>query len=185
MIDYIADWRARLRKRLYWQFRSKPRWQALADLLAAQAQDLEDATQTLFSFPNIDDSEGPQLDLIGRIIGQVRLGTSDAVYRMYLKARVLINRSSGRFDELYAVLKAAFGDIGFRITEGGTKALDVRIVGVVTAAQAAAAAFFLRDAKDAGVRIVMQWQEAADANTFRFDVGPGFDVGLLSDAIEV
>lgn len=186
MINYISDWRARLRARLYLQFKDKPRFQQFADLIAAQAQDLEDAFQSLFTIASIDDSEGAQLEVLGRRVGQTNLGWEDASYQLFLKARVLINKSYGSIEQLYAILRQAIGDIGYKITYGGTgtKQFLVQVDAPITSIQAAAALLFVTDSKDAGARGVLQWGEFPPSEGFRFDVGPGFDVGKLSDAAD-
>ena len=184
MIGYISDWQKRLRSRLYLQFRTKTTFQALADMLAIQAQDLEDAFQSLLTITSIDDSEGTQLRTIGRIIGQQNLGWTDAVYRTYLKVRVLVNRSRGTVEDLYAILRLGFGGSGWSITYGGTKTLAVSSSKTLQAVEVAAAVLFLIAAKDAGARLIFQWQEVPVENVFRFDVGPQFDVGQLADATD-
>lgn len=183
-IDYISDWQKKLRKRLYQQFRTKVTWQALADMLAAQFQDLEDAAQSLLSIVSIDDSEGVQLDQIGALIGQPRLGFVDADYRSYLKARILINRAAGQTEKLYEIFRAAFGDLGYEIGFGGTKSFWLRVSTEITNAQANVGLLFMIAAKDAGARGVLQWLEVPAAQAFTFDVGPGFDTGKLADAAD-
>jgi hypothetical protein len=45
-------------------------------------------------------TEGVQLDVLGRIVGEPRNGLSDTLYLRALRTRVLINRSSGRLEQL-------------------------------------------------------------------------------------
>lgn len=185
-IDYVSDWTARLRSRLYTQFRNKVTWEKWVVLLGRQFQDLEDATQTLFSFFDIDNVSGLQLDLIGRVVGQPRNGVSDADYRLYLRARIATNRSTGTPEDLYRVFRALFGaSIGLVVTTSniGVKAFALRVKGVITHAQAAIGLSFLRDAKESGARALLEWQESVDANLFRFDSGPGFDVGVFAGGL--
>ena len=46
---------------------------------------------------------GVQLDVLGRIVREPRNGLDDATYRRALRTRVLVNRSSGRVEELIAI----------------------------------------------------------------------------------
>lgn len=183
MINYVANWQKRLRARLYKQFRNQPRFIAFADLVARQAQDVEDAFQSLLTMPSIDDSEGEQLRIIGRRVGQANLGWTDALYRRFLKTRILINRSAGTTEQLYGIMIQALGDIGFLIRYGGTKQFSIEVGQPITAVEAAATLLFVEAAKDAGARGVVEWTEVPLTNQlFHFDVGPGFDVGKLGDA---
>lgn len=185
MIDYVDSWQKRLRKRLYWQFKDVADWVAMADMIAVQAQDMEDATQAVLTITSIDDSVGPQLDVIGRVVKQDRLGASDAVYRMYLKAKILVNRSGGTVENIYAVFNALLGELGYEIHTHPVKTFVMNIGTAITAAQAKIAALFLRDAKEAGARGIMQFHSVPTGQLFTFDVGPGMDVGKLGDATEV
>lgn len=185
-LDYVADWTARLRSRLYTQFRGKITWEKWVVFLGQQFQDLEDATQTLFGFFDIDNVSGVQLDLIGRLVGQQRNGVDDATYRSYLKARIVANRSTGTPEDLYRVFRALYGStIGLVVTTSdiGVKAFSIRVRGVITHAQAMVGRVFLRDSKEAGARALLEWQEDVDANLFRFDSGPGFDAGLFAGGL--
>ncbi len=189
-IDYISDWAARIRSRLYTQFRSKISWLAWADLIARQAQDLEDALQTLLSLPSIDDSEGVNLDVIGRIVGQQRVGTDDETYRSYLRARILTNRSDGDTEALYLVFRALYGEtIGLVVlgSNFGQAVFALRVKGVITRAQAVIGASFLRDAKSVGVRSVLEFQETESASLFTYDgtAAQGYDAGAYAGAISV
>src|SRR5262249_50537515 len=128
-VDYISDWASRLRTRLYTQFRNKTTWNAWIDnVLAPQFQDLEDAAQTLLGIVDIDNSQGAQLDVLGRIVGRQRNGDDDPTYRLHLKATIAANKSSGDPESLYTVFHALLGDIGFVITTSyiGVKAFVLK-----------------------------------------------------------
>lgn len=186
-IDYVSDWGARLRTRLYAQFASAPTWQAWCEkVLGPQFQDLEDAAQTFLTLLDIDNSVGVQLDVIGRIVGQVRSGTDDPTYRLYLKARILANLSTGTVEELYGVFLAMLGNgIGLIYKPGKIKQFSISIALVLTRIQALLAVKFLGDSKEAGARGLLEWKETADSSMFTFDSGGlGFDVGYLAGAAE-
>jgi hypothetical protein len=190
-IDYITDWSSRLKSRLYEQFKYKPNFVAWAEMIARQVQDLEDATQALRTIISIDDSVGPQLDNLGRIIGQVRTGIDDATYRLYLRARIAANKSNGTAENIYRVFRALFGNIGFTIRQGGNKSFALTIRTPLTAAQVAVAVSFLRDSKEAGARANLEYTTVDDTggptdNILRWDVaGHGFDVSVWGNATQV
>ncbi len=54
----------------------------------------------------------------------------------------------------------------------------------LTSDQASTLAKMLDAAHVDGVRLLTEFSESTPANTFRFDTGPGFDVGHLAGAIE-
>ena len=170
-IDYIESWAERLRARLYTQFRDAVTWGQFADMLAAQFQDLEDAGQSLLTLLDIDNSVGTQLDGIGKIVGQARAGALDSAYRLYLKARVASNKSSGTAEDLYLVMRLLFGSTTARPSyKGGlVKQFELAVAPVLTRAQAIIAASFVGTAKEAAARGVFKWQESSDDLVFRFD----------------
>lgn len=166
-VDYISDWKGRLRSKLYEQFGSLPNMIAMSDLFARQFQDLENSGQTLFSITSIDDSEGVNLDVIGRIIDQLRLGVDDATYRLFLKAKVRANKSSGTPEEIYSVFRALLGNaISMIYIPGNDAGFELQIRDPISALFASVAAQLLGIAKMAGVKGNLDWQETTDDQMF-------------------
>lgn len=91
------------------QFKGKANMEAFLTAFLDEIQDLEDALETVASISDIDASSGDQLDVLGIIVGQPREGRTDAIYRLWIKARVLINRSSGTAPEIMQVLRLITG----------------------------------------------------------------------------
>lgn len=162
-IDYVSDWAARLRTDLYAQYQGKVTWAQWVTLLARQTQALENSAQSLLTILDIANSVGVQLDVIGRIVGQPRLGAVDATYRLYLYARILANNSDGTAEQLYTIMTTLFGS-GMIYIPGIVKQFILQITTVLTATQAAVAVQFLKDAEEAGARGILQWQQAANAS---------------------
>lgn len=186
-IDYISNWKKRLRGRLYTQFRNKVTWNALVDFLASWTQELEDATQTLNTLLDIDNSEGVQLDNLGKIVGQPRLGYADADYRFLIKARIATNRSTGTPEDVYSIFRAFLGlDYSFYYFSGrSTKAFAITVNEPITRTQALIGSKFLGEGTDAGAWAILKWQESQDSEIFTFDSGGlGFDVGKFAGAIK-
>lgn len=164
-VDYVSDWKSRLRSRLYTQFRNKTTWEQWLTLLARQFQDLEDSAQTMFTLLDIDNSSGTQLDTIGRIVGQPRLGSSDTTYRLYLKARIKANSSSGTPEEIYGVMKTLFS-LGMKYIPGITKQFVLRFTSPITAPNRLIAENFLHASKEAAARAIIEYEEYVDASMF-------------------
>lgn len=183
-IAYVADWAARLRTRMYTQFRGKVTWELwITDVLGPQFQDLEDAGQTLFTLLDIDNSEGVQLDVIGLFVGQGRLGYDDVVYRTLLKTRVLSNKSTGTGEELYAMFRALYGEgTSMAVATSVIRSFSMRIFTAIDATQARIGLMFLQSAKETGARGILEWQQSADADTFCFDGGDGLGFGTVNDS---
>lgn len=184
-ISYESDWKARCRSRLYVQFR-KPKFQAWSDIIARQFQDLEDALQGLATIADIDGSVGAQLDVLGRIVGQPRVGLDDDTYRVYIRARIVARRSDGSGEALYKVFRQLLGSIGFSLRQGWVKSFALTVRGTLTDAQALAAGDFLHDSKEAGARAILEFTTVPDDNLLRFNVaGHGFGATSLGSAWQV
>jgi len=167
-IDYVASWADRLESRLMDQYQGKPNLVAFArNVCAPQFQDLEEAFQSLRTMPSIEDGVGFELDIIGRVLKQLRLGNDDPTYRLYLRTRDRANHSDGSVPALYGVLHALLGQAAsFTYTPGRLASFEMRINTPVSTAVATVAASFLGDAKSDGVRGILEWQEDVDAETF-------------------
>jgi hypothetical protein len=180
-IDLVTDWKARLRSRLFTQFRSAASWVAWCDnVLGPQFDDLEQAGQTLLTLLDIDESEGVQLDTIGRVVGQSRNGVDDDTYRLYLSARILANKSTGTVEDIFKVMRALFGQTETLPTyQGGwVKQFAIRIGKVLTRAEALIATDFLADSKEAGARGILEWQESPSSLLFAFS-----DIAILTASV--
>src|SRR4051812_30105086 len=96
-ITKITDHEDRHSRRLVQQFKEKPFLDALIRAVGAEAQAVEDAAWEVFTEWGIDDAEGAQLDVTGRLLVQPRTMSldDDPAYRLQLKARIRVLRSSG------------------------------------------------------------------------------------------
>lgn len=179
---WIDDWQRRLRGRLAMQYRGTNH-DGLADAIGRQAQAIENAAQALLRIyyidPVTDDvtshlygvGRGVQLNRIGAIVGQERGGVSDAVYRLYLRARIAANRSSGTPENLFAVYQAMFaGAAELVYVYGHNAAYVLRIdAPVLDGDEVAVALIFLGVAQAAGARGILEWTTADEDHSFAFD----------------
>lgn len=163
------------------QLKGKARVEALVRLLADQVQAIEDAD---FEIPDegvvVDIAVGAQLDGIGSIVGQARNGQNDATYRLFIKAKVLVNTSGGTTEDLLRIFDLLTGlSMTIELVESFatdhahfdvviTPGLSPGVDGVVVSGLA------LR-AKGAGIRGIVQFHYDPP---FKFDTaGGGFDQG--------
>ena len=119
-------------------------------------------------------------DAIGALVGQDRGGLPDEDYRRFVRARITVNRSRGLVNELVLVTQLVLDDpaVTIQITPSFPAALVERIIGAEISDDAASVlASFLRRTVAAGVRLLVEFQNASDAETFAFldaDAGLGF-----------
>lgn len=116
------------------------------------------ALQVGFALPT---AEGVQLDALGALVGQPRLGgaypagESDDDYRQKIRAAILRNRSGGTVPDLIAVVSALLSDLSPQVivTQAGIAqfAITVIVDTALTAAQLTALTQFVQAAKAAGV----------------------------------
>lgn len=103
MIKKITTHIEDAKSRIITQYKGDRGLERMISSSASQIQDLENSVQELYSRLNIDSMSGTQLDLIGTIIGQPRSGQEDIVYRVFLKAKIGVNVSSGTIEDILSV----------------------------------------------------------------------------------
>jgi len=92
------------KNRLLQQYKGKARIEGLIDAyIGDQIQAIEDALWPLFDRLDIDSQVGTQLDKIGEIVGQDRLGLEDDLYRIWLKAKIGQNVSEGDAERIISI----------------------------------------------------------------------------------
>jgi hypothetical protein len=135
----------------------------------------------------LDSAYGPHLDVLGRIVGELRNGRTDPSYRTAIQAKILLNKSSGTIEEIYAIfaLLLAVNNLAatMRVQEFYPKALALRMGGVaVPDSVAADMAAILKKAKDAGALAHLEYGNTTPL--FGFDgAGSGFDTGYLGGSL--
>jgi len=181
----IHDHTAQALERLIERFR-RPKIQALLSAFIAPVQQIEEMFCQMLHNRSLTTSEGEQLNVIGRIVGQRDRGTlTDPEYLNLINARILVNQSSGTPEELLhiarLVLSSGAGILVYTISPPATQLIDFTdmIVGVEQADQLI---MFLGAATSAGVRTVMEFSPAPTEDMFTFNDGPGFDSGILGGA---
>lgn len=178
----IADHADQAVRRLAYQYR-KPKIEALVRSFMGPVQVLEDVAWDMLTLRFVDTAEGAQLDLLGKIVGQPRLGFDDDGYRRLIRARVTANRSDGVIEDLITIATLVVDDVDADIEMEpqypGT--IVVRIGGVaVTDAVAEIAISLLRRGASGGVRILFEYSASVPGGTFAFDGGTGLGFGDVS-----
>lgn len=153
--------------------RRAPRLRAIACALLDAVQDASNANWQLYTERWIDTATAAQLDGIGTVVGQSRAGRTDTVYRAFLRARILVNRSSGKWRELLEILVTMGVELVSIEREADYPAAwIIRLRSEPDGFTGADAFELLEDAKLGGVRLIVEAATAAEGATFTYRVGP-------------
>lgn len=172
--------------RLYQEFR-KPAIIAILTKWLERYNDLEQVYQDLLRKRNIFNAVDAQEDLLGRVVVQQRNGLDNDTYRRYLFARIAVNNSNGLVEDLIKITALVMNDDNayIHIDQVGAAAVIVRIENVaVSSVLGGVLIDLLRDAPLSGVRLILQYSQVAPSQTFRYDSGPGYDVGHYESELE-
>jgi hypothetical protein len=164
--DHCADGLALLLE----QFKDKPRLAAVLCAFLQQIQELDAAAWQLLTERSIDAGVGAQLDVIGRIVGEPREGRSDTDYRPFLRARILVNRSSGLTEEILTIVRVVLGDVPIALREEFPAAFTVRVADALAISPSTLISL-LQQAKAAGVRVLLEYSLVPDERAFTFAPG--------------
>jgi hypothetical protein len=162
------------------QYKGETTFEGLVEAPAGQTQAIEDALWQCVEELGADDAVGDQLDGLGDIVGQERLGWDDDTYRVFLKARLAINRSSGTAEELIRIFNVLEPDATVVITEYFPAGMTVRLDDAAVE-YGEEYAGILQDAKASAIDAALEWTETTEALTFCMDGGAGLGFGDATD----
>lgn len=94
-------------------FKDDPLGSAILRALLSRIQVLDDSARAVFDSLKLDTSTGKSLDNLGRIVGERRFGRSDAVYRLAIKLKILVNKSQGLAEDILAIASAVSGSVEY------------------------------------------------------------------------
>lgn len=104
-LEHITDHVDQAQALLISQYQEKPRLAAWLKSYTKQVQDLADAIWDVCEKRLLDNATGPELKVLGRIVGEPDTGHDDDTYRHLIAVRIRINRSKGRASDVIAVLR--------------------------------------------------------------------------------
>lgn len=141
----------------------------LLGAITEQVQACEDAWYQLHTELELGNAIGEQLDVIGKIVGQVRNGASDADYERRLRARIATNNSEGLISDIYRVCRGVLNDstLTLRTSKAFPAGIILRVEsGELLQSTADIAILFLRDTVSGGVNLQLHYLPEADSDCF-------------------
>jgi hypothetical protein len=94
------------------QYKGSETLKKLLTIYLEEIQELEDTNFQVVLSRFLANAEDIQLDVLGALVGELRQGKNDAAFRIWIAARIRLNRSFGRPDDviecLLLVTPAAF-----------------------------------------------------------------------------
>jgi hypothetical protein len=172
--------------RLIERWKDDPVLTALVRMALSRFQEAENAAQQVATLRGIDTASGQQLDNLGALVGQQRQGMSDADYRLRIRARLLINRSSGTTPELIAVFELLAPPGAVIAIRNESPATVVAAVDGAAVPNAPELNAVLQTAKAGGVRAILESSPADGSGMFIWNsstAGQRWNEGVWGSAI--
>lgn len=132
----------------YW---GKPNVAALLLAFVREIQTLEDTLWEMLELRTIENADLTRLKVIGKIVGQPRLGFDTETYRLLIQARALANVSRGRASDVFQVLDLLLGENDYELLTPGNATLYLIALEPVDADGLALVSIILPDVRAAGV----------------------------------
>jgi hypothetical protein len=124
-LQYIKTHEETTARKLAPPFWGKPFIAALLSAFTREIQTLEDTLWEMMELRTLPLADLPRLKVLGKIVGQPRLGFDTEDYRLLIEARALANVSRGLGSDLLAVLTLLLGQGDFAMVEMGNATLYV------------------------------------------------------------
>lgn len=167
---HVTTHRADAIGRLVSQYKNKPSMESLAGIIGARSQTLEDVVWELVTLRVIGSGVGAQLDDLGAILGEARQARSDSDFRIYLAARILLNKCSGTPEQLLElfvkVLSVANPGQGVTLLEIYPAALAMVLEPTASDSMATALAILLKKARPSAINGQVIWAPQTPPTTF-------------------
>lgn len=154
------------------QFRGKPVIEALLSSWIRPLQDLENVLWDVIDKRVLETAVDAQLDSLGKLVGEERLGRANTAYRAAIKVRIKVNRSKGRSEDVLQVARLL--DASATYLEYAKLAWEVEIYDTEQAGDFIRLLTQTKAATSYGVLLTAPWPEA-ETSVF-VDVGSTDDV---------
>jgi len=148
------------------QYKGRPLLTAWTVSYLKQVQLLDDATYATIISRFLERATNAQLDLIGKLVGEPRRDRDDALYRVFIAARIRVNRSTGLTRDIVDVLAIIYGGTYVLIDQAPAN-LRLELLEIPELATADILEM-LRDAKAGGVGLTLVVPTTAPETRFLF-----------------
>ena len=152
-LQYIRDHEEAAARKLAPPFWGKPFANAVLLAFMREIQTLEDTLWEMLELRTLAGADLPRLKVLGKIVGQPRLGFSTENYRLLIEARALANVSKGEARDLLAVLNLLLGQGEYTLLAMGNATLWLTALQPVDAEGLSMIAQILPDTRAAGVAL--------------------------------
>lgn len=147
----------------------KPRLEALIASYLEEVQLLEDAIWQVIDGRMLDEAVGHQLDVLGKLVGQPRVGDTDDEFRVYIQARIAANRSDGTAPDVMRVAETLLSELDWHYRELFPASIVVEAFGVPKLARTIAE--LIRSSRLAGVAFGFHFSESREDEALTFADG--------------
>lgn len=160
--------------RLLTQFKGQPNFEGQLRSFLNQVQEIENMFISLIIERYLATAVGAQLDGIGRVVDENRVGRDDVDYRAAIQGRIRINLGDGRVEDIHFLFSLLLPGNTFEMIEGATAEFLYIIESAVTLGvdpTPAALSLQLATARGAGIRSTLIFSVADEADSFRTATG--------------
>lgn len=147
------------------QFRDSTNMNDLIAVYVERVQELEENIFDVRSAFWLDDAVGIQLDIVGDIVGLTRQALTDDLYRNAIRMQIIANGSDGTVDDLLSLF-TQYSDAPVTWREYYQAAIV--FTSLTAASDVDRVMYFLDQAKSAGVKLQIVFDETGAFAPFRF-----------------
>jgi len=167
-LERIVDHVGRAAENMISQYHDKANINAVLASYADQCQKAEDMMWDVADSHLLDSATGNRLDTVGKIVGQPRKGSGDDQYRLYIRARIRVNRSNGKVEDMAALMQILLEGYESHYVPLFPATVSIRASGLDLATHdAGAIAELFCAAVAGGVACEFRWSEEG-SRTFKF-----------------
>ena len=150
-LQYVGDHEEVAARKLAPPFWGKPLVAGLLAAFVAEIQLLEDTLWEMLELRTIEHADLPRLKVLGKIVGQPRLGFDTETYRLLIQARALANVSRGRSSDVFQVLDLLLGENEYVLHSPGDATIVLVALQPITGSGLDLVSVILPDVRAAGV----------------------------------
>lgn len=171
-LSKIEDHAEQAKENTISQYQELPRIQAVLRSYAVQVQLTENMQWDVLLSYLLDHVEGARLDTIGKVVGQPRKGADDTQYRIYILARIRVNRSNGLPADIVGLMILLFEGTEHSYNPYWPASFFIEVMGLdIDSVDPRILAELFDEAALGGVRTTIHFSELSSDEAFTFATG--------------